>query len=174
MAMSEAEIKEIEERAEAATEEPWVMEVHRKQLPGDSLPSGFLVCQAGAVYDHALFFSAEDKGEGKANAEFSTKARTDIPNLIAEVRRLQAENAKLRKVANQKEWRFGIIEFHCEKNEDLRRQFFHVVEDLQMSASIMDIWLNDIQQTLRQFGYDMRIYLKEDTPREAGFGDVHR
>jgi hypothetical protein len=56
----------------------------------------------------------------------------------------------------RKRWKFGLVEFHCKKNEALYTDFFHVTKDCQ--GFIMDIWLNDIQQTLAKHGYEMVIY----------------
>ena len=54
--------------------------------------------------------------------------------------------------------KLGVIEFHSESyNPGLVKRFFEVTEDLRDSASIVDLWLMDIQSVLKEFGYDMTI-----------------
>lgn len=80
--MTEAELREIEKRAEAASEGPWQV--------GDNYGSfkeiiygggkGWAVCE--------MVGTVEEKGE--KNLAFIAHSREDIPRLVAEVRRLQA------------------------------------------------------------------------------------
>lgn len=49
----------------------------------------------------------------------------------------------------------GVIEFH--EDAPLRERFYHVVEDLRASGSIVDVWLLDIARTLQLHGYEMTI-----------------
>jgi hypothetical protein len=63
-----------------------------------------------------------------------------------------AKTVKRRKV------KLGVIEFHSESyNPGLVKRFFEVTKDLRESASIVDLWLMDIQTVLKEFGYDMTI-----------------
>jgi hypothetical protein len=77
----------IRARADAATEGPWRAERH---IDFPSEP-GYLVYVAPA--DGSEFGTAGDVGwtDHQADAEFIANARTDIPDLLAEVTRLRAE-----------------------------------------------------------------------------------
>jgi hypothetical protein len=79
--MTEQEIEEIEMRALAATREPWHVEYfgdggYPQRVANDA---GVVVCD-----------THDGGGYPATNAEFIAHARTDVPALIAEVRRLRA------------------------------------------------------------------------------------
>ena len=82
--MDEAKLQEIEARANAATPGPWI---------GDG-EFGF-VFQRGASRAHCIArLDHEDvRDTSGADLAFIAHARTDVPALIAEVRRLRAEHA---------------------------------------------------------------------------------
>lgn len=78
--MTEEQLRDIEARAAAATPGPWA------GVP-DTLGHWHVVWPHGhysSVARNGKFFSDED-------AAFVTCARTDVPALVAEVRRLQAQ-----------------------------------------------------------------------------------
>lgn len=97
-------LAEIEARCEAATPGPWHF-VHENAGLMQDHGYGLLFGEADVWgWEKNLFISvgcsfrteAElGKGAGDANAAFIANARTDIPFLLAEVRRLQAENASV-------------------------------------------------------------------------------
>ncbi len=84
--MNEQELAQIEERAAKATPGPWEMEIDWR-------------------YEYYSTFSwacgpettaqDDDENQASSDADFIAHAREDIPALIAEVRRLTAENARL-------------------------------------------------------------------------------
>jgi hypothetical protein len=83
--MTEEQLAAIEARVNAATSGPWVMRVQQdSRIP-----------QVGVVAEHTNediaynIFRAEHLCQGQHNMAFISYARTDIPELIAEVRRLQ-------------------------------------------------------------------------------------
>lgn len=78
MVMTEAQLAEIEARANAATPGPWTAD-NEYDEPAVVGPDN---------RDLALFVETD------ADAAFLANARTDVPALVAEVRRLRAELAK--------------------------------------------------------------------------------
>jgi hypothetical protein len=84
----------IEARAESATRGPWTTDVEidgyraglRTVVRG---PFGKRILTVGQIRLH-------ESGDAEANVAFTAAARDDVPALIAEVRRLRAENAGLR------------------------------------------------------------------------------
>jgi hypothetical protein len=79
--MTEDDLKAIEARAQAATEGPWRAVYDGSStwsIGPDDDPQGRAACWAS------------DRFGKKADIEFLTAARTDIPALVAEVRRLRA------------------------------------------------------------------------------------
>ena len=77
--MTDAELQQIEDRASAAHPGPWMAdedEVENRE-------------------GETVFYSAEWAVGGVEAATFAAAAREDVPNLIAEVRRLRAERAKM-------------------------------------------------------------------------------
>jgi hypothetical protein len=80
--MEQQRLDAIKARAEAATPGPWIAKTNRHpQCNGE--PWGWI---SGAKEN-----TTWSGRRGKANAEFIAHARTDIPDLIAEVERLEAE-----------------------------------------------------------------------------------
>ena len=82
--MSEERLQEIEARANAATKGPWIAE-------DGEIRTGVVLHRVGAVplYKHV----AQDMEYGDCmspeDADFMAHARTDVPDLISEVRRLR-------------------------------------------------------------------------------------
>lgn len=93
-----AELEAIEARANAATEGPWVIgrEVRGSGDNTIGLDSGISHGALLPVLPVAStgFPFIEGPEQCEANARFIAVARSDVPALIAEVRRLQAEVAK--------------------------------------------------------------------------------
>ena len=82
--MDEATLAGIEQRAQAATEGPW----HR---PHDDGYGCVCIGDYGWVVAGPNYPSYDvDSEQGHADAEFIAHARTDVPALVAEVRRLSA------------------------------------------------------------------------------------
>lgn len=111
--MPELDLEAIEARARAATPGPWVPvaedpacpfppEIVRRRSWRISTPDDADPRSAGIPpQDRNLpiaVVDSEHKGdrEAWANRDFIAAARTDVPDLVAEVRRLAAENAALR------------------------------------------------------------------------------
>ena len=80
--MTAAELDAIEQRAHAATEGPWEASAHRT---GHYL----VICPDCGVRG----------GYERADAEFIAHARSDVPALVAEVRRLRAMEQRVREYA---------------------------------------------------------------------------
>ena len=78
MSLSRGRLARIEARAKSATDGPW--EAHEED--GGVLPE-WAVWMPDAGHDGAMVV-------GKADAEFIAHARTDVPDLLAEVKRLRA------------------------------------------------------------------------------------
>lgn len=82
------DLNAIEQRASAATEGP--LRIEAEEFGRVILdPTGRVVASASFIND----------AQEKADAEFFTAARTDVPDLVARVRELEAENEKLRDTA---------------------------------------------------------------------------
>lgn len=78
----------IEQRANAATEGP--LRIEAEEFGRVILdPTGQVVASVSFIND----------AQEKADAEFFTAARTDVPDLVARVRELEDENRKLRDTA---------------------------------------------------------------------------
>ncbi|HUQ95000.1 MAG TPA: hypothetical protein VM120_25200 [Bryobacteraceae bacterium] len=81
--MTTTELEAIEARAADATPGPWWWGAGRSEV----------LCSDGILADHKHIFVNCGRGSGDPepeDAEFIAHARTDIPALVAEVRRLQA------------------------------------------------------------------------------------
>ena len=81
--ITETELDAIEARANAATPGPW-------DEPGFSALDAYDARSMVHAHEDAPRFSVLDA----CDARFVAHARTDVPRLIAEVRRLQSENAR--------------------------------------------------------------------------------
>lgn len=89
--MTPEQLDEIEARANQATEGPWVVTTCRCEHPGLK-PSehGVLATKtSGMLADFCESLNDEN------DAEFIATARTDIPQLVAEVRRLRSQTQQL-------------------------------------------------------------------------------
>jgi len=89
--ITEAELAEMEGRAQKATDGPW--EVGRCSWACDGWACGVTHGRSGDIYDDPIFKSdARDECThiiNEQDATFIARARTDVPRLIAEVRRLR-------------------------------------------------------------------------------------
>ena len=84
--MTDIDLKEIEAREEAASKGAWKLsDIHDGESIYDS--DGNLVCAIGQSY------WGPDRRRSEDNFKFIVHARTDVPRLIAEVRRLRREAA---------------------------------------------------------------------------------
>lgn len=77
--MTPEQLDEIEARANRATEGPWEV------IGGGEYVTGV-----------SIVVAPDDGGVTSADAEFIASARTDVPQLVAEVRRLQGQVAAVR------------------------------------------------------------------------------
>lgn len=94
--MTEEELKVIEARADAATEGPWTW----RDGSDPYCDLGILAGASGEVCNFGCaeqYYPTEGTEPSPADAAFIASARTDVPALIAEVRRLQAEKTELAK-----------------------------------------------------------------------------
>jgi hypothetical protein len=92
------DLQAIEAREKAATPGPW-----RKWLPTEH--SWFAVCGKRGLLESTVIAWLERWVEGRdsKDAEFIAHARTDIPTLIAEVRRLEKEQYEDRVTARRED-----------------------------------------------------------------------
>lgn len=85
-------LDEIEARADAATEGPWEWHPY--------MGSGATLAKPNHLFHEVNILKTTDDWPPVADdAEFIAAARTDVPQLVAEVRRLLAENDRLREDA---------------------------------------------------------------------------
>ncbi len=112
--MTEQELAAIEARAAAATEGPWevtadqhALDNEREHCQGITAPPGPDEIEMGKEYDiepRQREIVVTDSGfypPLKADAAFIAHARTDVPALVCEVRRVGAERDSWRSVAEQ-------------------------------------------------------------------------
>ena len=95
--MNESQLKAIEERANKASNAPWIVEA------GDYSGANWMigatsVFLGGSAWDDKSYYittqnvhASELEGDAKTDAEFIAHAREDVPALIAEVRSLRAK-----------------------------------------------------------------------------------
>lgn len=87
--MTPKQLDEIENRANRATEGPWVWEATSPRMNGEQwnlrISDKPGIRMVVSEYQH-----------GPENAEFIAAARTDVPQLVAEVRRLQGQIAAVK------------------------------------------------------------------------------
>ncbi len=93
--MNESQLKAIEERANKASNAPWIVEA------GDYSGANWMigatsVFLGGSAWDDKSYYittqnvhASELEGDAKTDAEFIAHAREDVPALIAEVRALR-------------------------------------------------------------------------------------
>ena len=88
--MTEQELQAIEERANKATNAPWIVEA------GEYSGRNWLI--GGSAVDGKTYFvttqnvhASELEGDASTDADFIAHARADVPALIAEVRSLRAK-----------------------------------------------------------------------------------
>jgi hypothetical protein len=101
--MTENELEEIEARAARATPGPWTYEA--EDYNGDNWLVGSILagnsCLDGKDYcvhittDHVRASRLYRGSDASTDADFIAHARSDIPHLVREVRRLQAKLADL-------------------------------------------------------------------------------
>ena len=93
--LTDKEIEEIRERAEAATEEPWV-----KWVSGPEVFSGVTKNEPGSISHEEQICTLDDfmrdASQVDDDARFIAHARTDIPRLLDEVERLREERDRYR------------------------------------------------------------------------------
>jgi hypothetical protein len=103
--MGDEELKAIEERAARVPDGPWYVEERAELFDDDAPELGHIAVYAVtvdthiasehkrdvvAVVDSHSAYYAFEKGQERAIVEFIAAARTDIPALVVEVRRLRA------------------------------------------------------------------------------------
>lgn len=96
--LSDARLAEIEARANAATPGPWSPAPYSGADPHDRIVVGSnndWLLNVGALVHEAI---SPKNPQEYADAEFIAHARTDVPALVAEVRRLREREAALEKV----------------------------------------------------------------------------
>ena len=93
--MSEDELSAIEERAERATPGPW--HAHRD---ADSIGLGPIVFVHIPRADKDRSYALTNGERENSNRDFIAHARTDVPALVAEVRRLRGAMEKVREFAD--------------------------------------------------------------------------
>lgn len=97
--ITQDQIQQIKDRAEAATAGPWEFRENEFNMDGDNGD------HIGAIRSLDWWIAAiDDAGwdeDAKANATFIAAARSDIPALIAHIEALQAEVADLDKALGE-------------------------------------------------------------------------
>ena len=102
--MTEQQLAEIEARWAKATPGPWFSEYGEQQANPEEPPSWngemYITGKQGtAQYDQSSYIATVGyNGSGESDAAAIANAPTDISALLAEVRRLNAENAEQKKV----------------------------------------------------------------------------
>jgi hypothetical protein len=125
--VSEADLTAIEHRADAATHGPW----HVRHLDDDWATSFIAVSTkpdsdgsrtarwpawsgsenvAATLVQTPNHYVALEDGCWEANAEFIAHARSDVPQLLAEVRRLRTEVAVLKAKLEVRDWVVNYIQ----------------------------------------------------------------
>ena len=101
--MVEQELQGIEERANAATPGPWRVNTENLWMHGNPVGSFYAGVDANSNEHQWVSVitevSAWDVGTAAVDAAFIAAARTDVPALVAEVRRLRMELAAARLAA---------------------------------------------------------------------------
>jgi len=94
--VTEQELQAIKERANAASNAPWIVEAG--EYSGNNWLVGTITVNFGESYrDYKVYFvttksvhASELEGDAKTDAEFIAHARADVPALLTEVRSLRA------------------------------------------------------------------------------------
>jgi len=89
--LTAAELAEIEARCEAATPGPWKHDPDTAEMAIDGPREEGVVAGCGCCGSP---FGVLDNTVAMANGTFIAHARTDVPRLLAEVRRLRMEPGK--------------------------------------------------------------------------------
>ena len=97
--MKKEELEAIKRRCDAATAGPWRVEHGINVICADGKTA------TGATGTDAEYWHNRDK----SNAEFIAHARTDIPNLIEEIEKLQEQVSELRRKLYEVQVRAGEI-----------------------------------------------------------------
>jgi hypothetical protein len=87
-ALSDAELDAMQQRADAASRAPWRSWVEDRD---HECGSSFIQVGCDDDQDDDMYVSRHDRPVSDADLDFIAAARQDVPRLIAEVRRLQAE-----------------------------------------------------------------------------------
>lgn len=88
--MNDERLRGIEERAAAATPGPWEAIPDRTFRDSAMRPSAIKVCYREVYIAKTLSILSNGRGRATGDPAFIASARTDIPDLVAEVRRLRA------------------------------------------------------------------------------------
>lgn len=108
--MSGLDLEEIKARTEAATPGPWHENDNWRIVQGDAYARCLAIWEAKPgdplydVYDEPEFVVIDTPGPAinkTADLKFIAHARQDVPSLIAEVERIQAEIVDLKRFLNQ-------------------------------------------------------------------------
>jgi len=102
--VTDDELNEIAARADAATPGPWLVRLHQHRPSAEDPAPDWAEVNARWRIVCVLRQWPERRGEklrpvDRRNAAFIARARADVPALVAEVRRLRAELAACRRVA---------------------------------------------------------------------------
>lgn len=108
--MTDAELTAIEARCAAATDGPWRVCNHA---------GGYLGIQCNTRYGYVAECGDQLDEQHHENATFIAHARTDIPALLAEVRRLRTENEQIQK------WAQTTLDYADERIAVLREGIEH-------------------------------------------------
>jgi hypothetical protein len=96
--LSEERLRQIEERVNGADEGPWCVE-GCGGIRMDGTRDGYDILNANHQRVRRVHFT-------RGNADFIARARQDVPDLLAEVRRLQAKLAKVIAVGHNEDCMF--------------------------------------------------------------------
>lgn len=112
--LTQSELDAIASREQAATKGPWQWREDYGSVSLHSLTAGPFQCIASAdPCGHENSSISVDK----ADADFIEHARMDVPKLLAEVRRLGAENAQFR---NERELHLTLITQDAQARDKIR------------------------------------------------------
>lgn len=129
--LTDQRLKEIEERANAATPGPWfdTYTYHGAKHYGAVKSNGKVICETKVF----------DAGEHEADAKFIAHSRADIDALLSEVKRLQAETAELKQIALDITEKYGTsVKMHkitSDLNERLQAELDAAIETIHIYAN---------------------------------------